>query len=184
MNHLCAEAPVLGLFVARSVVRRISAVVAELVLVISGHVGVLEVAVVLLLWWVARASGSGWLVTLISHRGCHQNAQQEYLSFTDKVRLSFVFRLQIDWLTTSEIFIVCSLAGSGTNSWWMVGHLSLFIRLDASLIRTTSRRRSPKRNGMKKKERVKEVLLYLCLYGSLLFFFFLFLRQRVSGPPV
>lgn len=49
MNHLCAEAPVLGLFVARSVVRRVSAVVAELVLVISGHVGVLEVTVVLLL---------------------------------------------------------------------------------------------------------------------------------------
>ena len=58
MNHLnnindnadlCAEAPVLGLFVTRSVVRRVTAVVAEFVLVLAWNVGVLEISVVLLL---------------------------------------------------------------------------------------------------------------------------------------
>ena len=53
-NYLCAEAPVLGLFVAGSVVRWVAAVVSELVLVIAWNIGVLEVSVVLLLVAVAR----------------------------------------------------------------------------------------------------------------------------------
>ena len=54
LNYLCAEAPVLGLFVAGSVVRRVTAVVSEFVLVIAWNIGVLEVSVVLLLVAVAR----------------------------------------------------------------------------------------------------------------------------------
>ena len=65
-RDLGAEAPVLGLFVAGSVMISIAAVVAELVLAYCWHVGVLEVAVVLLL--IARC-----LVLVSRHKGHQQS---------------------------------------------------------------------------------------------------------------
>ena len=64
---------VLGLLVAGSVVGRISAVVAEFVLVVAGHVSILEIAVVFLL--VGRSS-----VLSIGHHGGDASAQQQYLN--------------------------------------------------------------------------------------------------------
>ena len=61
---------VLGLLVAGSVVGRISAVVAEFVLVVAGHV---SIAVVFLL--VGRSS-----VLSIGHHGGDASAQQQYLN--------------------------------------------------------------------------------------------------------
>ena len=63
---------VLGLLVARSVVGRISAVVAEFVLIVAGHVSILEIAVVILL--VGRSG-----VLFIGHHGGDYCAQQQNL---------------------------------------------------------------------------------------------------------
>ncbi len=63
---------VLGLLVARGVVRRISAVVTKLILLISGYVGVLKVAVVFLL--VGRSG-----VLSVGEDGGDDSAQQQYL---------------------------------------------------------------------------------------------------------
>ena len=71
LNYLCAEAPVLGLFVAGSVMSRVSAVVSELVLAFAWNIGVLEVSVVLLL--VSRG------FVFIGQGTGHNGAQEHHL---------------------------------------------------------------------------------------------------------
>lgn len=97
-RDLGAETPVLGLLVAGSVVRRIAAVVAELVFVIAGHVGVLEVAVVLLLGRIW--AGSSALVAIaraIGHHGRDHSGKQQHLLF---LSVQFEFILEQSELTS------------------------------------------------------------------------------------
>jgi hypothetical protein len=76
MADLGAETVILGLLVLVAIVISISAVVSEFVLVLAGHIGVLEIAVVLLL--VSR-----WRIFAIRNNSGHNGAQNQNLKFVN-----------------------------------------------------------------------------------------------------
>jgi hypothetical protein len=82
MADLGAETVILGLLVLVAIVISISAVVSEFVLVLAGHIGVLEIAVVLLL--VSR-----WRIFAIRKNSGHNGAQNQNLKF-----VIWVFRIK------------------------------------------------------------------------------------------
>ncbi len=72
MTYLGAETVILGLFVMITSVSSITAVVAEFVFVLAGHIGVLEVTVVVLL--VSR-----WRIFAIRNNSGHNGTQNQNL---------------------------------------------------------------------------------------------------------
>jgi ABC-type transport system involved in Fe-S cluster assembly fused permease/ATPase subunit len=90
MTDLGAETAILGLLVVITSVISISAVVSEFVFVLAGHVGVLEVAVVLLL--VCR-----WRIFALRNNSGHNGAQNQNLKFS-------ILGFQILKITTEEEF--------------------------------------------------------------------------------
>jgi ABC-type transport system involved in Fe-S cluster assembly fused permease/ATPase subunit len=90
MTDLGAEAHILGLLVVITSVISISAVVSKFVFVLAGHVGVLEVTVVLLL--VCR-----WRIFALRNNSGHNGAQNQNLKFS-------ILGFQILKITTEEEF--------------------------------------------------------------------------------
>jgi hypothetical protein len=82
LADLGAETVILGLLVLVAIVISISAVVSEFVLVLAGHIGVLEIAVVLLL--VSR-----WRIFAIRNNSGNNGAQNQNLKF-----VIWVFRIK------------------------------------------------------------------------------------------